>query len=220
MLSLLEGGSVRAPGTMIMQRGTLTHLPLSPIALLPDLPSILRQTTPSCAIKLGTGHPIKPAAHSPNRKCQPSKSASCRESTAQLSRPNGPSRDSSKSPLPALSSVLSWSPSSISWALESGWSLPLSSSKPASPKPAGTVELDTQNYTGMAHGEDQASCNPHIQPQLCSAPPPQSLWGCDQAPQQHRDIDRIKPKHKLKQSSTSNTQDGGEGEKGRGQNQN
>lgn len=168
----------------------------------------------------GTGHPVKPAAHSPNRKCQPSKSASCRESTAQLSRPNGPSRDSSKNPLPALSSVLSWSSSSISWALESGWSLPLSSSKPASPKPAGTVEPDTQNYTGMAHGEDQASCNPHIQPQLCSAPPPQSLWGCDQAPQQHRDIDRIKPKHKLKQSSTSSTRDGGEGEKGRGQSQN
>lgn len=115
--------------------------------------------------------------------------------------------------------LLLWCPevhSLFSRVLESRWSLPLSSSKPASPKPAGTVEWDTQNYTGMAHREVQASCDAHIQPQLCSAPPPQSLWGCDQAPQQRRDTDRTKPKHKLKQISTSSTRDGA-GEERRGE---
>lgn len=163
--------------------------------------------------------PYEACGTSPNRKRSPSKSPSCRGLTTQLSRPNGPSKDSPGNPLPALASVVSWSPFSISRVLESRWSLPLSSSKPASPKPAGTVEWDTQNYTGMAHREVQASCDAHIQPQLCSAPPPQSLWGCDQAPQQRRDTDRTKPKHKLKQISTSSTRDGA-GEKGRGQNQN
>lgn len=209
----------KGTGDSAGQSCTLTHLPLPPPALLPDLPEALRQAThPSCAIQC-TWHRhctrTVELVHRPDRKCQLSQWAAGDRPLSWADQ-TGQQRILLKTLCP---SFLLCCPEvhPLFPELESGWSLALSSSKLSSPKPAGTVERDTQNYRGVAHGEVQASCDPHIQPQLCSAPPSQSLRGCDQAPQQHRDTDRTKPKHKLKQSGTSSTQGGAWEEKGRGQ---